>query len=215
MTGMDASSSTATPVYRIEAVETAVRATIRQVTSPAVRQVMWEAWQSAIASAAADSPDVMPWEKATETTVITEHAADRAMVKVLEAITDIEFRHRVRDILALECEFIEAEGDEGIRVTCQKCGTSYRARSTRSKWCGKSCRQSAYKARRAERETQGHQEGDQGQPGSASASITSQSQGTGSQARKSTTTASEDRADIAQQSPEPPGAASVPDRASA
>jgi hypothetical protein len=96
------STATASPLYRIECVESAVKATIRQAGRPQVRDVMWSAWQSALADAAADSPDRMPWERESQATVITTDAAHRAMVRVLEAITDIESRHRIRDIMALE-----------------------------------------------------------------------------------------------------------------
>jgi hypothetical protein len=98
MTGMDASSSTAIPLYRIESVEDVIKATIRQVTSPAVRDHMWQAWQKALAAATADSPDRMPWERETKADVITTDAAHRAMVTVLEAIADIHLRHRARDV---------------------------------------------------------------------------------------------------------------------
>jgi hypothetical protein len=169
------SPATATDTfYRIESIKAAVQATIRAVTSPAVREVMWSAYQAAIEQAAADSADdVMPWEKASETTIITEQAAERAMVTVLEAITDISYRHQVRDLLAMELEFAEPEG-EGIRVTCQKCGRTYRARSTRSKWCGKRCRQAAYQKRRKEREAQSQQTGSQEQPHKPASVVTAE-----------------------------------------
>ena len=89
---------------------------------------MWDAWTAAIADAAADSPEVMPWEKPAQATVITAESAHRAMVRVLESITGIEARRQIRDILALEREFTEPEGTEGIRRTCQyqPCGRLYR-----------------------------------------------------------------------------------------
>lgn len=96
---------TAPPLYRVESVESAVKATIRQVASPTVRDVMWSAWQDALADAVADSSDCMPWERERAATVITEDAADRAMVRMLEAITDTGYRRSIRDLLALECEF--------------------------------------------------------------------------------------------------------------
>jgi hypothetical protein len=146
---MTSPAATASPLYRIESVESAVKATIRQVTSPAVRDVMWSAWQQAIADAAADSPDRMPWERESQATVITEDAALRAMVLVLESIADIGSRHRIRDVLALELEFTEAENTaSGTLQHCQKCGRSYRARSAQSKFCRPACRSAAHKKRK-------------------------------------------------------------------
>jgi hypothetical protein len=55
------STAPAAVMYRIESVEAAVKATIRQVASPAVRDAMWSAWTEALAIAAADPPDRMPW----------------------------------------------------------------------------------------------------------------------------------------------------------
>jgi hypothetical protein len=81
---------------------------------------MWSAWQDALAVAAADSPDRMAWEKAAEATVITQEAAHLAMVRMLEAVADIESRFRIRNLLALECEFIETESTEaaGPPMSC-------------------------------------------------------------------------------------------------
>ena len=104
----------ATALYAIASVEAAVKATIRQVTSPGVRDVMWSAWTEALALA--DSPDRMPWERDTKATVITQEAAHLAMVRMLEAVADIESRCRIRNLLALECEFIETESTEGGRA---------------------------------------------------------------------------------------------------
>jgi hypothetical protein len=135
MTGMDAGSSTATPAavtYRIENIEAAVKSTIRQVTQPGVRQALWEAWTREIEAASADSPEVMPWEKLGKAVTITEESAHRAMVRMLEAVDDVSLRRSIRDILALEAEFIEAEGTEGIRRQCAHCGRPYRARSSQS-----------------------------------------------------------------------------------
>jgi hypothetical protein len=112
--------------YRIEAVETAVKATIRQVTSPGVRDAMWSAWQDALAvEIDADSPGRMPWERESVATVITEESAHRAMVRMLEAITDIDSRRSIRDVLALEVEFTPTEDTDdntGIHKTCEHCG---------------------------------------------------------------------------------------------
>lgn len=109
----------------MQSIEFAVKATIRQVTQPQVRQALWDAWQEAIAAASADSPEAaMPWEKATAVTAITEQAAHLALVRTLEAVTNAVLRCRIRDILALECEFTEPEeGAEGIRRYCQHCGS--------------------------------------------------------------------------------------------
>ena len=57
----------------------------------------------------------MAWEKAAEATVITQEAAHLAMVRMLEAVADIESRCRIRNLLAMECEFIETESTEGGR----------------------------------------------------------------------------------------------------
>jgi hypothetical protein len=138
--------------YRIESAESAVKATIRQVVQPAVREAMWSAWQAAIEVATSDSPDVMPWETAKQASTITGDAAHRAMVRVLEAIGDIDLRHRIRDLLALEAEFIEPEDDGGIRQQCQHCGRPYRPTSSRSRYCRPACRSAAYKTRKAARE---------------------------------------------------------------
>ena len=152
--------------YRIEAVESAVKATIRQVTSPGVRDVMWSAWTEALA--VVDSPDRMPWEKASDVTVITTEAAHLAMVRMLEAITDIESRRRIRDILALELEFTEPEeGTEGIRRQCAHCGRPYRARSSQSRYCSTSHRQAAFKKRKREAERDREQDDGQEQPSTA------------------------------------------------
>jgi hypothetical protein len=43
MTRMGAVTATAPLLYRIESVQSAIQAAIRQVTSPAVRDVMWSA----------------------------------------------------------------------------------------------------------------------------------------------------------------------------
>jgi FixJ family two-component response regulator len=45
---MAAGTATSSPLYRIESVEDVIKATIRQVTSPAVRDHMWQAWQEAL-----------------------------------------------------------------------------------------------------------------------------------------------------------------------
>ena len=171
MTGMGTSSTTATesPLFRIKTVESAVKATVRQVTSPAVRDVMWKAWTEAIAAASADSPEVaMPWEKATEVTVITEQAAHLALVRTLEAVTNADLRCRIRDILALELEFTEPEeGTEGIRRQCAHCGRPYRARSSQSRYCSTSHRQAAFKKRKREAERDREQDDGQEQPSTA------------------------------------------------
>jgi hypothetical protein len=115
------STAPAAVMYRIESVEAAVKATIRQVASPAVRDAMWSAWTEALAIAAADSPDRMPWEKAAEATVITTDAAHLAVVRMLESIADIESRRQVRDVLALEVDYIDTEAGEstGMQKTCE------------------------------------------------------------------------------------------------
>jgi hypothetical protein len=99
------STAPAPVTYRIEAVESAVKATIRQVTQPQVRDVMWDTWKAAISQPAADSPGRMPWDRDSAVAVITTDAAHRAMVRMLEAIADIESRCQIRDVLALEVEF--------------------------------------------------------------------------------------------------------------
>ena len=140
----------ATVTYRIEAVESAVKATIRQVASPQVRDVMWSAWTEALAVAAADSPDRMPWEKASDAAV-TQDAAHQAMVRTLEAVTDIGSRRSIRDLLALECEFIGTEGTDdntGTRKQCEHCGRPYRSVQPKSRYCRPNCRTAAFKRRR-------------------------------------------------------------------
>lgn len=60
--------------------------------------------------------------------VITEASAHRAMVHMLEAVTDdIGLRCRIRDILALEAEFIEAERAEGTRRVLRALGQALQA----------------------------------------------------------------------------------------
>jgi hypothetical protein len=168
MTGMQDTSTSAGTLYRIEAVEEAVKATIRQVTSPAVRQAMWDAWTEAADQTSAGQPGVMPWESARPkaATVITEHQAHAAMVKVLESITDsTSLQRRIRDILALEAEFIEPEGAEGIRRECQHCGRPYRAKTAQSRYCRTGCRQAAFKKRKRAAERDREQIDSQQQPG--------------------------------------------------
>jgi hypothetical protein len=191
---------TAPPLYRIESVESAVKATIRQVASPAVRDAMWSAWQDALADATADSPDVMPWEKATVATVITQESAHGAMVRVLESITDIEARHRIRDLLALQLEFTEPEGTEGIRRYCQHCGRPYRARSSQSRYCSTAHRQAAFKKRKREASRDRDQGDSQGLPGIAQRRPQSAGTRPGAQRSESTTAGCECRAHIAQES---------------
>jgi hypothetical protein len=77
---------------------------------------MWSAWTEALAAAQADSPDRMPWDRDTKATVITQEAAHLAMVRMLEVVADIESRCRIRNLLALECEFIETESTESGRA---------------------------------------------------------------------------------------------------
>ena len=145
------STATAPPLYRIESVEAAVRATILQVAQPAVRDAMWSAWQDARATAAA-SPDRMPWERDTRAAVITQESAHLAMVRMPENITDIGSRRSIRDVLALECEFIDTEADEGTgtRRTCEHCGRPYRSVQPRSRYCRPNCRSAAHKKRKRE-----------------------------------------------------------------
>jgi hypothetical protein len=163
------STATGSVTYRAGNIEEAVKATIRQVTQPGVRQVMWDAWQAAIEAATADSSEAMPWEPARTqaATVITQESAHRAMVRMLEAVDDISLRHRIRDLLALEAEFIEAEGAEGIKRTCAYCGRPYRAKSSQSKFCSVSHRQAAHKKRKREAERARSQIDGQDQPGTA------------------------------------------------
>ena len=143
---------TAPPLYRVESVESAVKATIRQVASPTVRDVMWSAWQDALADAVADSSDRMPWERERAATVITEDAADRAMVRMLEAITDTGYRRSIRDLLALECEFTPTEDTTatGPARTCEHCGRPYRSAQPKSRYCRPNCRSAAHKRRKRE-----------------------------------------------------------------
>lgn len=138
--------------YRIESVEAAVKATIRQVTCPAVRDAMWSAWQEALAAATADSPDRLPWEKASDAVVITQESAHQAMVRMLEAITDIGSRRGIRDLLALESEFIDTESGEGTGPArqCEFCGRPYRSAQPKARYCRPNCRSAAHKKRMRE-----------------------------------------------------------------
>jgi hypothetical protein len=212
---VSSTTATASPLYRIESVESAVKATIRQVTQPAVRDAMWSAWQSALADAAADSPDRMPWEREVKADVITQQSAHLAMVKVLEAITDIESRCRIRDLLALECEFIEIEGTEGIRRYCQHCGRPYRARSSQSRYCSTSHRQAAFKKRKRQAQRDRDQENSQGLRDIAQRRQQPAGTRPAGQRSESTTTECEDRADIAQEAARAAHTGIMPGRASA
>ena len=67
------------------------------------------------------------------------------MVKVLEAVTDIDLRYRIRDMMALEAEFIETEGLRAPKVL-PALWTPYSLALAQSPYRSASHRQAAFKS---------------------------------------------------------------------
>ena len=90
----------------------------------------------------------MPWERERAATAITEDAANRAMVRMLEAITDTGYRRSIRDLLALECEFTPRRTPPPpVPRALRK---AYRSAQPKSRYCRPSCWSAAHKRRKRE-----------------------------------------------------------------
>lgn len=135
----------------VAALESAVKATIRQVRSPSLREAMWDAYTKAIAAAGTESPGHMPWEDRATAKVVTVTAARDVCVAVLEAIPELAERNRVKDdIMVPELDRAERSHPVGRAGTrhCGHCGRQYATTAPRSRYCSASCRVSAFKKRK-------------------------------------------------------------------
>jgi hypothetical protein len=145
-----------TTFYAITDVESIAKQVIRQAPDKAHRWLMWDAFSSAMETAAENSTE-MPWDPPEAVTRIAARSARRALIKMLEAIPGIPERDRLAKVTAKEAERVEARMESGIPDSdgkhparhCAGCGAVYRPKRESSRYCGQNCRQAAYRARQA------------------------------------------------------------------